>query len=246
MELHELEVGDARAGAPRHRDAVARGDLGVGRLAVHLPGAAGRQQRRRGADRLPRRPPDRGSATPTARPSSISDGGGARVLDGVDARMRGGRAPTACRRWSRPVVSRACSTRRTLCAASRASASSPFGCAIEGRAPVHQLVRRRPARCSTRMRTASTIAQPVAGGQRVLRVQLRRCRRRRPRRRCRPARSRCCPRPSAALVSSSTSPDSASSSAARSAAIPLPTMRKSGEDRNGVRACERAGTPTVS
>jgi hypothetical protein len=46
MELDELEIGDARAGQIREHDAVARRDRRIGRLAIDLPGAAGREQRR--------------------------------------------------------------------------------------------------------------------------------------------------------------------------------------------------------
>ena len=49
MKLHELEVGDARAGQKRERDAVAGGDGRIGRLAEDLSGAAGREQRGRRA-----------------------------------------------------------------------------------------------------------------------------------------------------------------------------------------------------
>ena len=44
MELDELEIGDRRTRPERHRDAVAGGDVRVGRLAVNLSGAAGREQ----------------------------------------------------------------------------------------------------------------------------------------------------------------------------------------------------------
>ena len=43
VELDELHVRDAAAGPPGHRDAVARRRVGVGRVAVDLPGAAGGQ-----------------------------------------------------------------------------------------------------------------------------------------------------------------------------------------------------------
>jgi tetratricopeptide (TPR) repeat protein len=46
MELHELHVGETRAGAVRDREAVAGGDLRVGRVAVDLPAAARREHRR--------------------------------------------------------------------------------------------------------------------------------------------------------------------------------------------------------
>ena len=49
MELHELDVGHRHAGTQRHRDAVARGLLGIGGDGEELAGAAGRQERVRGA-----------------------------------------------------------------------------------------------------------------------------------------------------------------------------------------------------
>ena len=43
VELDELHVRDAAAGAPRHRDAVAGGGVGIGGVEVDLAGAAGGQ-----------------------------------------------------------------------------------------------------------------------------------------------------------------------------------------------------------
>ena len=45
MELVELEVGDRRARPIRHRDAVARRDIGIGGVEIDLAGAARRQHR---------------------------------------------------------------------------------------------------------------------------------------------------------------------------------------------------------
>ncbi len=72
----------------------------------------------------------------------------------------------------RPVVSRACSTRRTLCAASRASATSPFGWRSKA-AP--QSISSCDVGRSRRHQDADRIqiAQAVAGGEGVLEVQLR-------------------------------------------------------------------------
>ena len=56
VELDELHVADAAAGAPRHRDAVAGGGVGVARVAVDLADAAGGQhdgERRQRLDALP-------------------------------------------------------------------------------------------------------------------------------------------------------------------------------------------------
>ena len=49
MELHELEVADARARVEGERDAIAGRDRRVGGFAKHLAGPAGRQQRPRRA-----------------------------------------------------------------------------------------------------------------------------------------------------------------------------------------------------
>ena len=71
------------------------------------------------------------------------------------------------------MASRAWSTRRTLWAASRASASSPFGVAIERRAPGEQVADVAGA-FFTQHPHGALVAQAVAGRQRVLGVQLRR------------------------------------------------------------------------
>ena len=47
MELHEFHVGNRRAGAKRHRHAVAGGDVGIGRVEINLAATARRQQRHR-------------------------------------------------------------------------------------------------------------------------------------------------------------------------------------------------------
>ena len=52
VELDELHVADAAAGAPGHGDAVAGGGVGVAGVAVDLAHAAGGQHHRRGAQRL--------------------------------------------------------------------------------------------------------------------------------------------------------------------------------------------------
>ncbi len=71
----------------------------------------------------------------------------------------------------RPVVSRACSTRRTLCAASRARAMSPFGCRSNA-APqsISSVDVVRP--CPTRMRTASRSHRPSPAASVSCEVQL--------------------------------------------------------------------------
>ena len=51
MELDEFHVGDPAAGAPGHGDAVAGRSVGIRRIQINLAGAAGRDQRIRGAER---------------------------------------------------------------------------------------------------------------------------------------------------------------------------------------------------
>src|SRR5260370_18267086 len=45
MKLVELQVRDCRARAIRHRDAIARRDIGIGRVEIDLAGAARREHR---------------------------------------------------------------------------------------------------------------------------------------------------------------------------------------------------------
>ena len=88
-----------------------------------------------------------------------------------------GCAATFCqstRPISRPVASRACSTRRTLCAASRPSAGLPVGVAIERRAPLDQLAHVARAFVGRARRTASGTHRPSPAAIVSLRVQLRR------------------------------------------------------------------------
>ena len=123
VELHELEVAHLCAAPVRHREAVAGRDRGIRRLAEHASGAAGGEQH--GAAHAPRRSGRRHtrSATPRHSPSAISS-----VVASVSCRPRTAAPPPlrlhSVRAISRPVTSRACSTRRTLCAPSRASAGS--------------------------------------------------------------------------------------------------------------------------
>ena len=56
VELDELHVRHAAAGAPCHRDAVAGRGVGIGRVQVDLAGAAGGQHRVSRLDRHRRRP----------------------------------------------------------------------------------------------------------------------------------------------------------------------------------------------
>ena len=132
----------------------------------------------------------RRSATPPPRRSRRAIGD-ERVVDGVD----GAAAPTtrshSARPISRPVASPAWRMRRTLCAASSPSASSPSGVAVEPRAPLD----------AARARSAAPRRRaPAPPPRRTARRRRASCRRRaapgcRPGRsppRCRPARSRCC------------------------------------------------------
>ena len=169
MELHELEVGDARAGELRHRDAVAGGHLRVGRLAEHLAGAAGREQRGAGADR-----PWRAAGIEVADADGAAvlerDAGGAGVLDGVDARMRRRPAPRACRRWCGRSC-RARGARGGRCAPPRAPARPRRSAGDRTRRPSPSARGRRPGPALDQDAHRVEIAEPVAGRQRVLQVQ---------------------------------------------------------------------------
>ena len=109
----------ARAGAIRHRDAVAGRDRRIGRLADR----PARRRRSRAAPTCaratPRSPSSCRNSTPTQRPSSTIRIDDARVrVRSATLGERRRRAATATRPISRPVASCACSTRRTLCAPS--------------------------------------------------------------------------------------------------------------------------------
>ncbi len=168
MELHELEVGDARAGRPGHRDPVAGRHLGVGRLAEHLAGAAGREQRRAGPGG-----PSRAVRIQVLDADGAAvldqDRGGARVLDGVDAPVRRGAGPQGPADRPAGGVAR---VQHAADAVRRLAGQRDLAVrlAIEGRPPVHQLVdvgRTLGHENAHRV----DVAEPVAGGQRVLLVE---------------------------------------------------------------------------
>ena len=173
MELHELEIGDARAGAPRQRDAVAGRDRRIGRLAEDLSGAAGRQQHRAapsivaGVARVAIR-----RARRSGRPRTIS--AIARVwLSTVHARVgRDARpqqpADLASGRVAR--VQHAAHAVRALAAERRAA---PVAIAIERGAPLEQLADVADAVLHEHAHGVF-VAQAVAGGHRVGEMLLRR------------------------------------------------------------------------
>ena len=125
MKLDELEIGDARPGAVRQRDAVAGRDRRIGRLAEHLPGAAGREQH--APARARRRSAPSSLQKPRADAAAVLDdeADDPRVIACVVTRGSCDARSQSTRPISRPVASRACSTRRTLCAAFAPSAGSP-------------------------------------------------------------------------------------------------------------------------
>ena len=232
MKLHELEVGDSRAGQKRERDAVAGRD-----------GADSSSRERPG-----RRRPSRAAWTSArldepAVAIEESDAAGPPVRRRSPARRSRGRRPSApaaaravrasTRPISRPVASCACSTRRTECAPSCARCGCPVGQAVERRAPVQQLARRSagPSRTSTstacRIRTGRR--RPRACRQRAAPAS----RRRRPRPRCRPARSRCCRPPDRTSSARGRVPCACSAIAARNPAMPLPTIEEVGRQPVG-------------
>ena len=88
----------------------------------------------------------------------------------ADARQLRRRASRATRPISRPVASCACSTRRTLCAPSLASAGCPSAVAIELHAPLDQLADVSRTVLDQHW-TARVVAEAVAGGHRVGGVQ---------------------------------------------------------------------------
>ena len=192
MELDELEIGDARAGQVRERDAVAGRHGGIRRLAIDLARAAGGQQRgararlgrarrRRSRNRTPatRAVLDDGlhrhGVIETSTDREADEPRGQHAADLAAGRVvRVQHAPDRVRAFAREVER---AVRR----------------AIERRAPLDQLVERSAA-LPTRARARPLVAQPVAGARSCPRRGVRASRRRRRRRRCRPARSRCCRR----------------------------------------------------
>ena len=196
VELHELDVGERRAGAQRHRQTVGGGDVRVGGGRVQMPGAAGGQHdrgrpdqpdpavgRQHGTARGPDRDPSSttSSATwpastvgsPAARQQRPFDLGAGGVAAGVDDPVR---------RCARPPG----------CAAARPAPASKRGAALRSAGRPHPV--RRPGSARPR----PPVAQPAAGDQGVRGRARRRCRRRRARRgppRRRPAPTTCWPRP---------------------------------------------------
>ena len=191
MELHELEIGDARAGVDTpsrcRRRSRPRGFV-VSRNTCPAPPVA--SSTRRGARR---RDAGRRRQEPRADAAAVLD----HQLDDprVVVRPTVGSCDARSHRTrpiSRPVASRACSTRRTLCAPSHRQRRRAVGSTIERRAPATSARGRKRGPSSTSTLTAALVAQTVAGRQRVGGMQRPACRRRRRPRRCRPARSRCC------------------------------------------------------
>ena len=193
VKLHELEIGDARAGVDtraRCRRRWRPPGFVVSRNTWPAPPVASSVAR--GAHLVARARRRRRSATPHASPSSTMQLGDERVIDGLDRRQRAdalperaadlaaGRvagmqdAPHAVRRLAaerRPPVARRDRTARPSRSARGRSAGRPR----RARGP--------PPRRTGRRRRGSCPRRAAPG-----------CRRRRSPRRCRPARSRCCSR----------------------------------------------------
>ena len=165
MKLHELEIRHPGAGPVRHRDAVAGRHRRIGRVAVDVTGAAGRQQNRPGP-----RDPDR----PVIR--QIPDAGAAAALDdevddarvGMGADVRHGRDPL--------IQHAADFTPGRVPRVQHASyAVGPFDrqrqlaarVAIEPRAPIDQLADEPRPVLDQRLDRA-LVAQAVTGRKRVL------------------------------------------------------------------------------
>ena len=171
VKLDELEVGHARAGLERHGDAVAGRDGGfvVSRKTCPAPPVASSVARRSTSSSRPSPTDERRAATHRRR-RITSDIASASSMT-RDARGAPRRCCHSTRPISRPVASRACSTRRTLCAASRPSAGAPSASRSK-RAPQSISSRRSADRRSTSTWTASGHTEAVAGGDRVRDVQL--------------------------------------------------------------------------
>ena len=172
MELDELEIGDARAGAIRHRNPVAGGDRGfvVSRKTCPAPPVASSTA---GARPSPAPGVDRGTARRrSGRPRTISDRRRARA-------RRRGRADAPTPRPERAAdlaagrVGARAARAATLCAAFAASASSPSASRSNAAPHVDQL--RDVARAVLDQHAHRLlVAQAVARGHRVARVQGRR------------------------------------------------------------------------
>ena len=175
VELHELEVGDRRAGTPGRGDAVAGRDVGIRRVPVELPAAAGREHdgvgahvdgagcRRAGARpsrgrRAPRRPPALDEQVDEHRGSWI-------------AHRAAPHRATSARSIAAPVASPpACRMRARECAASspRSRPESPRSNATPKR--IRSRTRAGPSSQSTR--TASGSHEAGAGLEGVREVPL--------------------------------------------------------------------------
>ena len=178
VELHELEIGDRRARAVRHRDALADGAGRVRRALPERGVAAGREQH--GA----RAAIARASVTrPTQRPSDIhSSSARSRSLTS----MRGC-ASTASREDSRDLASRLRAADAVTRARREWPPSSPSSSSKRTPRSTRSTIR---AGASCRQRPHGALAaEAAAGGERVRGVELRARRRPRSRRRCRPARA---------------------------------------------------------
>ena len=138
-------------------------------------------------------PADR-ERTPPHTPSSTSSDERPRVLDHANAGAAVARSQSPGRFRVR-CASRACSTRRTLCAPSRPSAGRPSGSRSKA-APQATSSRTSPRAALDQNAHGGFVAQPVAGGQRVLQVQVGRIVVTDRRRDAALRVVRCCPRPS--------------------------------------------------
>ena len=175
VELDELDVADRGADAVRHRDAVAGRDVGVRRVEVDLAGAAGREHGRARADRLDlaaarvehvRAEARRVAAVLRHRQQVDRDV----VVEHRDVRVRRARGDQRALDLAAgdvlPVddAARACARPRGRGRARRSARARAARRARAGAAPARALA---DAQLDDR-----AIAQPVAGGERVLDVPL--------------------------------------------------------------------------
>ena len=199
MELHELEIG-RRARRPATPSPCRRRSQPPGWWSRGTPGRRRRSRAaRRGADASRSSPARSRTATPSTRRPRRAAPSRARRCTVSTAAPRT-RAPRARGRSRGRSHRAACSTRRTLCAPSRARAGVAVGVAIE-RARPSRAARARSAGPPSPARRPPAPRTSRRRRRACPRVQIRANRRRRPPRRCRPARSRCCSRSGSALVS---------------------------------------------
>ena len=191
VELHELEVGDGRAGAQGERDAVAGRHRGVGGAGEDLSHAAGREHDGPGVDRAdavlacPRRA--RAASRPAARPSAVRSRSSTSACSTSRTSSAGphGRDERALHLGAGGVTAGVHDPVAVMPALAR-QRQTAGGIAVERRAERDQLAQARRA-LGAQHPHGVDVAQPDAGDERVAAGAPRGCRRARARRPPRPA-----------------------------------------------------------